>query len=488
MLSVRSVDMATRILLPKFGQTVETSEITQWLVQEGAAIAKGTILCEIATDKSTLEVESQFAGTLLKILLKPGTTAPVGCVMALLGERSETLDEQLIAECLATQRVSASTAAAPAESAPAAKAAPPPPPPPGAPPPPRPSPAAPATPTPALARTAPSPRAQTPSQRIFISPRARRLAAVHEVPVAILAGTGEQGRIVESDVQSYLDAVGPISPVARSAALKRGLDLRGLAGSGPSGRIMLEDLARFALTAAPAAPAAPSVLEAAPPLVAKVERHSPMRRAIASNMALSSSTIPAFQLEVTADASALIARRERDKAAGVKISYGDLIAKAVALALRRHPLFAATWSDTGISYGDRVNLGFAVAIPGGLVVPVIWDCDAKTVDEIASESLQLVDKARTGKLAPADYAGGVFTLSNLGAFPVDRFVAIVPPGQSGIIAIGRIRDEVAVRNGGFFAAKLISLTLSADHRYIDGAAGAQFMKEVKELLELADRL
>jgi pyruvate dehydrogenase E2 component (dihydrolipoamide acetyltransferase) len=480
--------MATRILLPKFGQTVETSEITQWLVAEGAIIAKGAILCEIATDKSTLEVESQFAGTLLKILLPPGKTAPVGCVMALLGEPKEVLGDALLAECLATQQLSA--AASPAAATAAASPAPAPPAPsaPRPAPPARPGPVLPTSPSPAAARTAPAPRAVPAAARIFISPRARRLAAIHEVPVAILAGSGEEGRIIEADVQSYLDAVGPISPVARSAALKRGLDLRGLPGSGPSGRIMLEDLGRLAIAATPIAKAVPSVFETVPPLVAKLEKPSPMRRAIAANMALSASSIPAFQLEVSVDAAALIARRERDKLNGLKISFGDLIAKATALAIRRHPHFAANWSDAGITFVDRINVGFAVAVPGGLVVPVVWDCDAKEVGDIAAESAALVDKARTGKLAPADYTGAVFTLSNLGSFPVDRFVAIVPPGQSGIIAIGRIRDELVVKNGGFFPAKIMSLTLSADHRYIDGAEGAQFMKDLKEILELADRL
>jgi pyruvate dehydrogenase E2 component (dihydrolipoamide acetyltransferase) len=476
--------MATRILLPKFGQTVETSEITQWLVTEGALIAKGTILCEIATDKSTLEVESQFAGTLLRILLPIGTSAPVGCVMALLGEANEVLDERLLADCLATQKLGAMTGAAAAAPAPAPAPATPParPVPASAAPPVRSAPPAAAPPP---ARTAPAPR---PGSRIFISPRARRLAAIHEVPVAILEGSGENGRVIESDVQGYLDAVGPISPVARTAGYKRGLDLRGLAGSGASGRIMLEDLARLAVAAPGAPQAAPAVLEAAPPLTARLEKPGPMRRAIAANMALSAATIPAFQLEVSVDAGPLIARRERDKAAGSKISFGDLIARATALAIRRHPLFAASWGEAGISYPDRIAIGFAVSIPGGLVVPVVWDCDAKTVDEIAGDSAALVEKARNGKLSPADYSGAVFTLSNLGAYPVDRFVAIVPPGQSGIIAIGRIRDEVMVRGGGFFAAKLLSLTLSADHRYIDGAEGAAFMKDLKELLELADRL
>nr|MBA3709466.1 2-oxo acid dehydrogenase subunit E2 [Planctomycetota bacterium] len=319
--------------------------------------------------------------------------------------------------------------------------------------------------------------------RVFISPRARKLATASDVPVAILEGSGENGRITESDVRGYLDAIGAISPAARAAALKKSLDLRGVKGSGPSGRIMLEDLASLRGSG-------PSAKARAPlsPLVAKLEKPGPMRRAIAANMAASAATIPAFNLEVTVDAASMIARRESEKAAGRKVSFGDIIAKACALAIRRFPAFAAQWTDAGIQYHDRVHIGFAVAIPGGLIVPVVTDCDVAAIADIAVISAQLVEKARTGKLAPEDYAGAVFTLSNLGAFPVDRFVAIVPPGQSGILAIGRIRDELTIRDGGFFPAKLMSLTLSADHRYIDGADGAAFMKELKGLLEEASSL
>lgn len=471
--------MPTKILLPKFGQTVETSEINHWAVKEGDAIRKGQVVCEIATDKSSLEVESQYEGTLLKILLAPGKQVPVGCVMAVLGTPGETLSDAFVAECLASQ-AAAAAASVEAVAAPA----------------PKPSPVAPAaaapvsaapaapapTPKPAAApklESAPKPAAK-PVGRLFISPRAKRLAESRLVPVALLTGSGENGRIVEADVQAYVDAAGAVTPAARAVAYARGFDLRQVKRSGE--RISVEDLAQLAVAAAPAKPKKPEK-PPLPELTARTEKPSPMRRVIAANMVQSASTIPAFQLEVTVDAAPLIARREADKAAGFKVSFGDYIARAVALAIRRFPAFAATWTDGGIAYRDRINIGFAVAVPGGLVVPVARDCDLVTPADIAAQSVALVEKARTGKLAPEDYTGAVFTLSNLGAMPVDRFVAIVPPGQSGIIAIGRIRDEVAVKNGGFFAAKLMSLTLSADHRYIDGADGAAFMKEVKELLE-----
>ncbi len=471
--------MPTKILLPKFGQTVETSEINQWLVKEGDSIKKSQILCEIATDKSSLEVESQYEGTLLKILLPISKTAPVGCVIAVLGTPGEALSDAFIAECVASQTVTASAAPVAEASAPVAAA-------------PRPAPAAP-KPAPIAAvvlTTAPAASKPATRERVFISPRARLLATRHEIPIAVLDGSGENGRIVEQDVRDYVEAAGTVSPAARAAALSRAIDLRGLKGSGPSGRIMLEDLAAIA-PAAPAPAAAAITKKAKPPLaplVAKLEKPSPMRRAIAANMQASSSTIPAFQVEVTIDAASLIARREADKAAGLKISFGDYLARATALSIRRFPAFAATFTDQGLQFRDRVNIGFAVAVPGGLVVPVVPDCDQISCADIAAWSTALVEKARTGKLTPEDYSGGVFTLSNLGSFPVDRFVAIVPPGQSGIIAIGRIRDEVVVKNGGFFAAKLMSLTLSADHRYIDGADGAAFMKELKELLEDAQSL
>ncbi len=461
--------MATKVLLPKFGQTVETSEIVQWSKQEGDSVKKGDILCEIATDKSTLEVESQYTGVLLKILLPPGQTAPVNCVMALIGTAGEAVPDSLIQESLASQ------AAAPAAAAPATPVAAP------APPKPAPAPVAAAPKPVAVTKPAVQPTATVQTDgRIFVSPRARKLAESSHVPLTVVAGSGENGRIVENEVRGYLSAIGAVTPAAKVAAAAKGIDLRLVKGSGPSGRIVIEDLFQVALSAGAKRK---SAKQAAAALVAKVEKLTPMRKAIAANMLASASTIPAFQLEIAVDAASLIARRESDKAIGLKISYGDYLARAVGLTIRRFPAFAATWTDQGLQYHDGAHVGFAVAIPGGLIVPVVSHCDSRTPADIAALSAALVEKARTGKLTAVDYSGAVFTLSNLGSFPVDRFVAIVPPGQSGIIAVGRIRDEVVIRNGGFHAAKVMSLTLSADHRYIDGADGAAFMAELKSLLE-----
>ena len=468
--------MATKVLLPKFGQTVETSEIVQWTKKEGDAVKKGDILCEIATDKSSLEVESQYDGTLLKILLPPGQTAPVNCIMALIGAPGEAIPDSLIAEALASQAALPAAAPAPAEAVVPAMAKPAPAPLPVA--------VAPKPAAPALAKTPVQATVQA-DGRIFVSPRARVLAESSHVPLGVVAGSGENGRIVEADVRGYLAAIGSATPAAKVAAAAKGIDLRLVKGSGPSGRIVIEDLLQVALGAGPKRKAAKP---AAAALVAKVEKLTPMRKAIAANMLASASTIPAFQLEITVDAASLIARRENDKAAGLKISYGDYLARAVGLTIRRFPAFAATWTDQGLHYHDGAHVGFAVAIPGGLIVPVVSHCDSRSPADIAALSAALVEKARTGKLTQEDYSGAVFTLSNLGSFPVDRFVAIVPPGQSGIIAVGRIRDEVVIKNGGFHAAKVMSLTLSADHRYIDGADGAAFMAELKTLLENATAL
>ena len=461
--------MATKVLLPKFGQTVETSEIVQWAKQEGQVVKKGDILCEISTDKSTLEVESQYEGTLLKILLPPGQTAPVNCVMALIGTAGESVPESVIKECLATQAVGSAAPAATAVPGPAPVAVP------ATAPVAAPTTPKPSAPTPAAKPAAPATPQANRQGRIFVSPRARKLADTSHVPLVVLGGSG-----ADDFMDKPFDTQQMIEKVRKVAAQAKGIDLRQVKGSGPGGRIVIEDLFQVALSSGKAAKKAKV---AAPALVAKTEKNSPMRKAIAANMLASASTIPAFQLEVTIDASGLIARRESDKAAGFKISFGDYIARAVGLTIRRFPAFAATWTDQGLVYRDGAHVGFAVAIPGGLIVPVVPHCDSLSPADIAAQSAVLVEKARTGKLSPEEYSGGVFTLSNLGAFPVDRFVAIVPPGQSGIIAIGRIRDEVVVKNGGFFAAKLLSLTLSADHRYIDGADGAAFMKELKELLE-----
>jgi pyruvate dehydrogenase E2 component (dihydrolipoamide acetyltransferase) len=456
--------MPSKVILPKFGQTVETSEITQWHKREGEAVRKGEVLCEIATDKSSLEVESPAEGTLLKILLPVQRAAPVGSVIALLGAQGESISAELLAEC------EASLAAAPATAPPVAAA---------------PAPAPATAPSAAAPAPAPTPApvaaaATTPSGRLAASPRARRAAETRGVPLAILAGggTGEGGRIVERDVLAYVAQVGPVTPTARQAALSQGVDLRPVR-DGTAGRIRLADVARGANDALPLVVA---------PLVARTEAASPMRRAIAAAMSASARDIPAFALEATVEADLLVERRAALKRSGAAVGFGDYIARAVGVAIHAHPVFAAAWKDGAIAYGDAAHIAFAVALDGGLVTPVVRDCGRRTLAEIASESARLVERARAGKLKPDDYSGGVFALSNLGGFPIDRFTAIVPPGQSGILAIGRIRDEVAVRGGGIFVAKRLSLTLSADHRYIDGATGARFLAEVKTLLEDPERL
>jgi len=478
--------MPSKVILPKFGQTVEVSEITQWTKPEGALIRKGDVLCEIATDKSSLEVESPYDGTLLKIILPIKQSAPVGCVIAVLGAPGEVLSDAFLAECVASLSGSGATSAAappipqppamptaapsvsvaPPVAARAAMA----------------QAAAAVAPPPAPAAPAPAPRLLPPGApaRIFVSPRARRLAQERDVPLEVLNGSGEHGRITTVDVQAYLQQVGPVSPTARVAALEHGVDLRVVRQEGTAGRIMLDHLTK-------AAPAAPAV-EPLPALQARSETASPMRRAIAAAMLASNKEIPAFALEATIEAGALIEARAAQKKLGVAVGYGDYIARAVALAIHRHPQFAAQWRDGTIAYLDRVHIAFAVSIPGGLVTPVVTDCDLRSVAEISAASAVLVEKARTGKLKSEEYSGAVFTLSNLGGFPIDRFTAIVPPGQSGILAIGRIRDEVVAKDGGIFIAKRLSLTLSADHRYIDGADGAKFLTEVKTLLEAPSRL
>ncbi len=459
--------MPSKVILPKFGQTVETSEITQWHKREGEAVRKGEVLCEIATDKSSLEVESPAEGTLLKILLPVQRAAPVGSVIALLGAKGESIPADLLAECEASLAAAPATAppvaAAPAPAAAAAAVV-----------------AAPAAPAPAPTMAPVAAAATTPSGRLAASPRARRAAETRGVPLAILAGggTGEGGRIVERDVLAYVAQVGPVTPTARQAALNQGVDLRAVR-DGTAGRIRLSDLARGANAAAPLVVA---------PLVARTEAASPMRRAIAAAMTASARDIPAFALEATIEADLLVERRAALKRSGAAIGFGDYIARAVGVAIHAHPVFAAAWKDGAIAFGDAAHIAFAVALDGGLVTPVVRDCGRRTLAEIASESARLVELARSGKLKPEDYSGGVFALSNLGGFPIDRFTAIVPPGQSGILAIGRIRDEVAVRGGGLFVAKRLSLTLSADHRYIDGATGARFLAEVKALLEDPERL
>ena len=434
--------MIQKVTLPKLGETVEVSTIERWVKQEGDPVAPGDILCEITTDKATLEVESYYRGTLLKILVQPGTERPVGSVIAVVGDPGEAIP----AEVLGAAGAAAGPAAKPkAAEAPAEAAA-----------------AAPAAPTPG---------------RLVASPRARRRARELGLDLAAVAGSGPGGRIVEADVAAA-PAAPPAAPavratpVARRVAAGRGADLAAIRGTGPGGKVLKEDVLRAAAAAPPPAPG-------------RIVPLTPMRRIVAQRMLLSKQTIPCYYLDIEADVTDLAALRAalKEKEPGAKITINDFVIKACGKALASFSAVNSRWTDAGIERRAEVNVGVAVALEDGLIVPVIRGADRKGLREISREAADLAERARTKRLRPEEYQGGGITVTNLGMYGIRRFIAVVNPGESAILALGAAEDRVAVRTGGIQVRKMMSLTLSVDHRLVDGAVGAQFLVAIRDMLE-----
>ena len=433
-----------KIKLPQLGQSVEEASIVKWYKQEGDSVRAGEVLFSIQTDKAEIECESTADGVLRKILLEPDVPAPVMTVVALVGEADEPLPETV-------SRPPASVETAVKE--PAAKA-----------------------PEPAAANgsgvTVPS---VSTSQSKAVSPRARRRAQEIRIDPAFAAGTGVGGRVLAEDVDAYaarLDAV-RATPAARSLAEKSGIDLLHVSGSGPGGKIIREDVNRAKTSAVPA----PSDSVRRIPL-------TPMRRIIAQRMSESMFSAPHYYVTVEVDMSAVV--RFRESLAAAKPSFTALILYAAAKAIQRVPQVNARWHVDAIEELGDIHLGFAVALPDGLVAPVVRSVQTKSLDQIDEECRRLTEKARHGKLAPNDYSGSTFTISNLGPFGIDHFTAIINPPNSAILAVGRIRERPIAADGGIFVRPMMNITMSSDHRVIDGAVAARFMSGLREILETAD--
>ena len=392
--------MANEVKLPRLGQGMEAGTVTRWLKSEGDQVAKGEPLYEIDTDKVTQEVESDFAGVLLKITLPEGE-APVGQTIAWIGEAGEEIK-----------------AAAPAK----ASAEPP---------------------------TAPAPPPSNP------------------VPVTEVPGTSSAngGRI-------------KASPLARRLARERGIDLASVRGTGPDGRIVAEDVERGAAAPAAAAPlAAPAGEVESVPL-------SNVRKTIARRLTVAWQA-PVFQLTVSADmtrANELVAKA-RALDPEVRVTVTDVLAKVCAAALRRH-------RDVNVAYGEdallrfpTANIGIAVAAPQGLVVPVLASVETRSLADVARGRSDVVERARSNKLTAADLDGGTFTISNLGMFGIEEFVAVLNPPQAAILAVGATEDRPVVVEGDVVVRPMMTMTLTVDHRAVDGAEGADFLRTVKQFLE-----
>jgi len=449
--------MATEVQMPKLGQTMEEGTVETWLKKEGEYVTRGEPLFEVTTDKATLEVEAFVEGTLLKIFVPEGETVPVNSVIAYVGEEGEEVPESPppppkpaeAEEGPAAGKGKEPAAPAREERKPAGK------------------------PAPAAAAAAPRPAPAKPEE-VRASPRAKRLAKAEKVPVAVLKGSGPEGRIVEADVQKYLDEISgkKVTPTARELAFQNNVDLRTLEGSGANGKITKEDV-----EAASAGPARPAVKAGRVELTA-------MRRIVADRMTYSKTTAPHFYLTIEVDMTNAIAFRKKINAENnSKVAYNDIIIKACADAYADVPRMNAAWADDHVEVFEQADIALAVAIEDGLMVPVVRDAGSKNHLQISAESQDLIRRARSKKLGPDDYEGGSLTVSNLGMYGIDSFVPIINPGQAAILGIGRIQEKAVVIDGGIHVRPMMTMTLSADHRIVNGAEAAEWLASVKRRLE-----
>jgi pyruvate dehydrogenase E2 component (dihydrolipoamide acetyltransferase) len=414
--------VATEIKLPRLGQGMESGTIVKWLKSEGDSVQKGEPLYELDTDKVTQEVEADASGVLLRISVQEGEVE-VGKTIAVIGEAGEE-----VAEPTGEAKV---TEDAQEEGSPGA------------------------------AREDERERGREAS------------AAVAEVTQLPAASTTDGGRI-------------KASPLARRIARERGIDLAAVTGTGPEGRVVAEDVERAAASPEPLVAPAAAPVAPVPSGEVEVEQLTSMRKTIARRLT-EAWQAPVFQLGVTVDmerAQALRARLvELHAGDGVKPTVGDLLTKVCAAALMRHRDLNALYRGDSIELHPSANVGIAVAIPKGLVVPVIRSCERLTIAEIAAARAELVGRAREGRLTQDDLAGGTFTISNLGMFGIERFIAVLNPPQAAILAVGSIEDRVVAVDGQPAVRPRMELTLTADHRAVDGATGAEFLATVKQFLE-----
>lgn len=417
--------MATEIVMPKLGLTMESGAISAWLVEEGQEVQKGQALLEIATDKVTMEVEAQADGILRKILVPAGQEVPVSTTIGVIAAADEDIGSYVAAAPSdpASSPPPASAATPQATPAPAA-------------PPPTPAPPTPASPTPAP--QAPAPSADSDGRRPHkTSPKARKIAAEHGLDLSGVNGSGPGGRIVSADVLALVEQV------------------------------------RLAPVPAPTAPVAEGLIEL-----------SRAEQVAAERLTASYQQIPHIHISMDVSAVWLQQFRTGYQLEGKKISFNDLIVKATARTLGEFPRVNSLAEGGHFRYASQINVGVAVAAEQGLVVPVIRDAAEKTVEEIALEGTRLIDAARRGELGPDDMLGGTFTISNLGMFGVSRFTAIINPPQVAILAVGAIENRVVASGADAFAVRpQLTLTLAADHRVVDGALAARFLARLKEVLE-----
>ena len=438
--------MPIKILMPALSPTMTEGKLAKWLVKEGDDVESGDVMAEIETDKATMEVEAVDEGKIGKIVVAEGTDGvTVNAVIALLLEDGEDASALEGAETASSGSGEAKAEAAPAEAA---------------------APAETPTAAPAPAQAAPAGPAPTSSDgdRIFSSPLARRLAKMEGIDISQVSGSGPHGRVVKRDIDKAVsEGTGKASASGASAA--------------PA--------------AAPAAAAAtpPAGIDAAMlsllPEYEAVE-NSGMRKTIAKRLTASAQDIPHFNVSADIELDALMSLRKElngREGADYKISVNDFVIKAVTLTLKRQPDCNVSYTDDAILRFNRADISMAVAVEGGLITPIIKDASAKGLATISAEAKELAGKARDGKLQPQEYQGGTFSISNLGMFGVSSFNSIINSPQGGILSVGAGQQRPVVKDGALSIATVMTITLAVDHRCIDGAAAAAFVKEFKGILE-----
>ncbi|MGH7500377.1 MAG: pyruvate dehydrogenase complex dihydrolipoamide acetyltransferase [Longimicrobiales bacterium] len=435
--------MATKVHMEALSPTMEEGQLVRWLKGEGDEVAEGDVLAEIETDKATMELVARGSGVLRRIGLGEGETAPVGQVIGVIAGADEDI-AGLVAE------FGGNGGKPPASTAPRSESE---------------------------GEAAATAVADEPDEGEADETKAEE-AEGGEAKGAARKGSGS--------AQARPDGRIKASPLAKRLASEAGIELAAVEGSGPGGRIVKRDI-----EAAAKAPAAPAKV-AARRIAAEVEEAeevplSQMRKTIAKRLALSIGPIPTFYLTTDIDMTRMLSARESANAQlekdGVKASINDFLIKALAVALSRHPEVNAEWGDKAITRHHRVHIGVAVAIDDGLITPVVRDADGKGVAEIAVEVKELATRAREKKLKPDEYTGATFSISNLGMFGIDEFTAIINPPESGILAVGQVTERVVVENGEMVVRPRMRMTMSCDHRVVDGATGARFLQTLRKFIE-----
>lgn len=414
--------MAIKIEMPKLSDTMEEGVIAKWNIKEGDKVSAGDIIAEVETDKATMEVETFDEGTVLKILVEEGDAIPLGGLMAVIGDEGENIDDILAEADAGSGEVSTEDSSDSDEDEKKAEGS-------------------------------------SASESEETDKKAEPKEAASEK-----SSSTDDGRI-------------KASPLAKKMAEDKGIDLSDVDGSGPEGRIVKKDIENY--TPSASAPSAIFASEESEDI-----RVSQMRKTIARRLSESKFTSPHFYVTVDIDMEAVMeARKGINEISDVKISFNDIIVKACSIALRRHPSINASWMEDVIRRHGDVNIAIAVAVEDGLMTPVIRHTDKKSLRQISSETRELAGLSRDRKLQPEQMQDSTFTISNLGMFGIEEFTAIINPPNASILAVGAIRDEAVVKNGEIVPGKRMKVTLSNDHRVVDGASAAEFLSTVRALLE-----